>query len=223
MTTQHHIRQVPTIPNSRQAAKRTEGCIVLHRKTLSWFLSSLFIVLHHLLRTLLIFVGFGLIVCQIIIMIQMRNCNSVVAVMACLLLVTISPKYVSSFQLHRPAATLSTKTISSRSTYLTSSTLLHASENPDKEEEIVGESYEGSVDWDAEWKKVVEDRDQPAQRPGNYKSQAEIGAIKATNKVAKVSVIHGHMLGLCLRPSCLQYRLRYSLSLSYPLSGHKTQ
>jgi len=92
---------------------------------------------------------------------------------------------VSSFQLHRPAATnLSTKTISSRSTYLTSSTFLY-SENPDKEEEIVGESYEGSVDWDAEWKKVVEDRDQPAQRPGNYKSQAEIEAIKATNKVAK--------------------------------------
>ena len=43
----------------------------------------------------------------------------------------------------------------------------------------------GSVDWDAEWKKVVEDRDQPKQRPGQYKSQVEIEAIKATNKVAK--------------------------------------
>jgi hypothetical protein len=65
--------------------------------------------------------------------------------------------------------------------------LLH-SENPNKgssEEEIVGEQYEGSVDWDAEWKKVVQNRDQPTQRPGSYKSPVEIAAIKATNKVAK--------------------------------------
>lgn len=64
-------------------------------------------------------------------------------------------------------------------------------ENPNKgsdtprEEEVVGDQYEGSVDWDAEWKKVVDDRDQPSQRPGNYKTPAEIAAIKATNKVAK--------------------------------------
>ena len=55
-----------------------------------------------------------------------------------------------------------------------------------REEEILGSDiYEGSVDWDAEWKKVVENRDQPAQRPGKYKSEAEIAAIKVTNKVAK--------------------------------------
>lgn len=45
--------------------------------------------------------------------------------------------------------------------------------------------YEGSVDWDEEWKKVVKNKDQPEKRPGNYKSQAEIAAIKTTNKVAK--------------------------------------
>ena len=57
----------------------------------------------------------------------------------------------------------------------------------DADEKIisVGDSYEGSVDWDAEWKKVVENRDQPSQRPGNYKSPVEISVIKATNKVAK--------------------------------------
>lgn len=58
----------------------------------------------------------------------------------------------------------------------------------DADEKIIsvgGESYEGSVDWDAEWKKVVENRDQPSQRPGNYKSPVEISVIKATNKVAK--------------------------------------
>lgn len=67
-------------------------------------------------------------------------------------------------------------------------TSLH-SENPNKdkgsEEEILGDKYEGSVDWDSEWQKVVENRDQPSERPGKYKTQAEISAIKATNKVAK--------------------------------------
>jgi hypothetical protein len=59
------------------------------------------------------------------------------------------------------------------------------SDNRNKEEEVIGDQYEGSVDWDDEWKKVVQDRDQPAERPGKYKSQAEIATIKATNKVAK--------------------------------------
>ena len=36
----------------------------------------------------------------------------------------------------------------------------------------------GSVDWDAEWQKVVKDQDQPSKRPGKYKSQAEIAASK---------------------------------------------
>lgn len=60
-----------------------------------------------------------------------------------------------------------------------------SSSTPNSEEEIIGESFESSVDWDAEWKKVVQNQDQPAQRPGSYKTQAEIAAIKATNKVAK--------------------------------------
>lgn len=57
---------------------------------------------------------------------------------------------------------------------------------PDEERLDIGEQFEGSVDWDAEWKKVVENRDQPAKRPGpRYKSELEIKAIKTTNKVAK--------------------------------------
>ena len=43
----------------------------------------------------------------------------------------------------------------------------------------------GSIDWDNEWKKVVQDKDQPKQRPGKYKSQPEIAATKAVNNVAK--------------------------------------
>ena len=47
--------------------------------------------------------------------------------------------------------------------------------------------YSGSVDWDAEWKKVVENEGKLAsgkERPGKdfYKSEAEIAAIKAANK-----------------------------------------
>jgi len=47
-------------------------------------------------------------------------------------------------------------------------------------------SYEGSVDWDAEWKKVVANRDQPIERPGKefYKTEAEIAAIRAAKKAA---------------------------------------
>lgn len=44
--------------------------------------------------------------------------------------------------------------------------------------------YKGEIDWDTEWKKVVEDKDQPKERPGKdfYKSEAEISAIKVANK-----------------------------------------
>lgn len=50
--------------------------------------------------------------------------------------------------------------------------------------------YSGSVDWDAEWKKVVEKDgklDGGAERPGKdfYKSEAEIAAIKAANTATK--------------------------------------
>ena len=49
--------------------------------------------------------------------------------------------------------------------------------------------YTGSVDWDAEWKKVVASEGKSSgavERPGKdfYKSEAEIAAIKATNKAA---------------------------------------
>ena len=50
--------------------------------------------------------------------------------------------------------------------------------------------YSGSVDWDAEWKKVVEKDgklDNGKERPGKdfYKSEAEIVAIKAANTATK--------------------------------------
>jgi len=50
--------------------------------------------------------------------------------------------------------------------------------------------YSGNVDWDAEWKKVVEKDgklDSGAERPGKdfYKSEAEIAAIKAANTATK--------------------------------------
>jgi hypothetical protein len=46
------------------------------------------------------------------------------------------------------------------------------------------EKYEGEIDWDSEWKKVVANKDQPLERPGKdfYKSEAEIAAIKAAKK-----------------------------------------
>lgn len=48
---------------------------------------------------------------------------------------------------------------------------------PPREEEV-------SVDWDAEWKKVVANKDQPKQRPGKdfYKSDAEIVVTTTINR-----------------------------------------
>lgn len=45
------------------------------------------------------------------------------------------------------------------------------------------EEYTGDIDWDAEWKKVVRNQNQPTERPGKdfYKSEAEIAAIRAAN------------------------------------------
>lgn len=41
--------------------------------------------------------------------------------------------------------------------------------------------YEGDVDWDAEWKKVVQNKDKTQERPGKdfYKSDVELAAIRA--------------------------------------------
>jgi hypothetical protein len=49
------------------------------------------------------------------------------------------------------------------------------------------EEYTGDIDWDAEWKKVVRNQNQPAERPGKdyYKSEAEIAAIRAANAANK--------------------------------------
>ena len=41
------------------------------------------------------------------------------------------------------------------------------------------DEYKGDIDWDAEWKKVVTNKDQPKERPGQYKTDLEIAATKA--------------------------------------------
>ena len=56
--------------------------------------------------------------------------------------------------------------------------------------------YTGSVDWDAEWKKVVASEGKLAggkERPGKdyYKSEAEIAAIKAANSATEKMVEAG--------------------------------
>ncbi|KAL7467237.1 hypothetical protein ACHAXS_009134 [Conticribra weissflogii] len=108
------------------------------------------------------------------------------------LAVALMSSSASSFQLH-PLTTITSLRPNTSSSTLSFPTLYN--EDPKKaysdlegfgdDDAFVGEKFEGTVDWDAEWKKVVENRDQPAKRPGKYKSQVEIAAIKTTNKVAK--------------------------------------
>ncbi len=56
-----------------------------------------------------------------------------------------------------------------------------------------GDSYEGDIDWDAEWKKVVENRDQPKTRPGQYKSDVERALLQTTKatgqQIKKVKIV----------------------------------
>jgi hypothetical protein len=90
----------------------------------------------------------------------------------CLLLFATSS---SSFPCQRGCNSLS---LSLRRSPLLVSTYLKA-----QEDEIeFGEKYEGEIDWDAEWKKVVKNENQPKVRPGDkfYKSDAEKTIIKAT-------------------------------------------
>ena len=48
------------------------------------------------------------------------------------------------------------------------------------------DEYTGSVDWDAEWKKVVKNQGQPSNRPKDIgKSDAEIAVTKVVNKAAQ--------------------------------------
>ena len=121
---------------------------------------------------------------------MISSSNSVVALAAVFFALLCNLNGVTSFQLHRMVGAGNNALTSSYNRHQQPLTI-QFSENPNpnspRDEEMVdaGDSYEGSVDWDAEWKKVVENRDQPAKRPGEYKSQAEIAAIKATNKVAK--------------------------------------
>jgi len=50
-----------------------------------------------------------------------------------------------------------------------------------------GDSYEGDIDWDAEWKKVVEKREQPSNRPGKdfYKNDVERALLQTSKSTAE--------------------------------------
>mmetsp|Transcript_12336 Transcript_12336/g.23117 ORF Transcript_12336/g.23117 Transcript_12336/m.23117 type:complete len:182 (+) Transcript_12336:139-684(+) len=58
-----------------------------------------------------------------------------------------------------------------------------------------GDSYEGEIDWDAEWKKVVQQKGQKLDRPGKdfYKNDAQKVAAKATRvaseQIQKIKVV----------------------------------
>ena len=77
----------------------------------------------------------------------------------------------SAFQLRNPIDGITLKPVMrsklpQRSTSLVVLHYENPNQIPDEERLDIGEQFEGSVDWDAEWKKVVENRDQPDKRPG---------------------------------------------------------
>lgn len=76
-----------------------------------------------------------------------------------------------------------------------------------------GDSYEGDVDWDAEWKKVVEKRDQPAGRPGNYKNEVERAMLKTQKatgeQLKKIKIVQPDINMRSLQSDGKVGRLRY--------------
>lgn len=95
-----------------------------------------------------------------------------------LLLLFVSPSH--SFQCQQRSKFLIPKLKHQISAASTHATNLRAQEQEDDVE--FGEKYEGEIDWDGEWKKVMRNQDQPKVRPGNnfYKNDAEKTIIKAT-------------------------------------------
>lgn len=109
----------------------------------------------------------------------------------------------------RTAATSTTTTTITKiaSTITTRTTLLaqitgpgSSKENDDESVDIppeeLSKEYTGSVDWDAEWKKVMKNEGKlpdGTERPGSsfYKSEAEIAAIKTANAATKKVVEAG--------------------------------
>lgn len=66
----------------------------------------------------------------------------------------------------------------------TGAALVQLRSSPNEEDFPPPRDEEVSVDWDAEWKKVVANKDQPKQRPGKdfYKSDAEIAVTTTINR-----------------------------------------
>ena len=75
-------------------------------------------------------------------------------------------------------------------------TILNAKVGGDEEDSFPsGDSYKGSVDWDAEWAKVVKEKGPDIERPGKdyYKNDAQRAALKAQKvtgeQIKKVKIV----------------------------------
>jgi hypothetical protein len=128
--------------------------------------------------------------------------NSSVVALLCLLVTTNLISSGLSFQpatfLNKRCSHTSTRT-SHRTTGKSSNlsfTCLGAQVGSDEGDTTPsGDSYEGEIDWDAEWKKVVQQKGQKVDRPGKdfYKSDAQKVAAKATRvaseQIRKIKVV----------------------------------
>ena len=103
-----------------------------------------------------------------------------------------------------------------------------------------GDSYEGEIDWDAEWKKVVEQKGQNIDRPGKdfYKNDAQKAAAKATRvaseQIRKIKVVQPDInmrmltgdakfwIGICKYKYCMHYTLEKDI-LSSLCPSHFSQ
>jgi len=113
----------------------------------------------------------------------------VAAAAAALLALSLSFDAASSFSVVVDVAPSGRRSFTPARRVIGSSSMLYSTKGDfPPEEEIGGDAAdETSIDWDAEWKKVVRNQGQPSERPGRdfYKSEAEVAAIRAANKASE--------------------------------------
>jgi predicted pyridoxine 5'-phosphate oxidase superfamily flavin-nucleotide-binding protein len=118
------------------------------------------------------------------------NTQFLTILISSLFLLALLPK-ASSFQPTQSRTQITFTSTGTSNLLPTPLLALHATSNKDDDfgntgnTGAGGESYEGDVDWDAEWKKVVENRNQPSDRPGKYKNDVERAMLKTTKATAE--------------------------------------
>ncbi len=121
---------------------------------------------------------------------------SCIALMITLLVITTT--FADAFQPSSSLSTLTTRRTASNARSIMKRQPLYDNNTGSGEDEETtpgGESYDGDIDWDAEWAKVVKEKGKEIDRPGKdfYKNDAQRAAARASRvaseQISKVKIV----------------------------------